>query len=78
MEIAFGLIALCVWAIYVGVKWTRLALKRELNAESDCYDFMFLGVARKEQRKWLLSFVGSVWTFTFSVMLIAVFLSLFE
>jgi len=78
MEIVFGIAALCIWAIYIGVKWTRLAFKRELNAENDNYDFMFWGILPKEQRKWVLSFAGAVWTIGFSVILIAVLLSLFE
>jgi len=78
MEIVFFVAALCVWAIYVGIRWTMLAFKRELNAENDSYDFMFWGILPKEQRKWVLSFAGAVWTVIFSALLIVTLLSLFE
>ena len=78
MEITFFMIALCLWAICVGVRWTHLAFKQELNAEKAHYDFLFCGIVPRAQRKWLLGLAGAAWTVTFSMVLIAVLASLLE
>jgi len=74
MEIVFFLIALCIWAIYVGIQATRQAFNRELENSTNI-EFVLLP---KQQWKWVFSFVGVVWTLTFTAMLIGLISSFFE